>query len=85
MRVIQRDGTGLAYAESGGGDPTFVFVHGWTCNHTHFAPQVAHFAKDHRVVAVDLRGHGASDTPVQRYTVQGFADDVVWICKQADV
>jgi pimeloyl-ACP methyl ester carboxylesterase len=85
MRVIERDETALAYFESGTGDPTFVFVHGWTCNHTHFAPQIAHFAKDHRVVAVDLPGHGASDAPVQRYTVTGFADDVVWLCEQADV
>ena len=63
-------------------DPPFVFVHGWTCNHTHFAPQIEHFAKDHRVVAVDLRGHGASGAPTQAYTVAAFADDVVWLCDE---
>ena len=62
-----------------------VFVHGWTCNHTHFAPQVAHFATDHRVLAVDLRGHGASDAPEQRYTVTAFADDVAWLCTETGV
>jgi pimeloyl-ACP methyl ester carboxylesterase len=85
MRVVHRDATALAYAESGAGDPPLVFVHGWTCNHTHFAPQFSHFEKDHRVVAVDLRGHGASDAPEQRYTVTAFADDVAWLCEQADV
>ena len=74
------DGTTLAHLDTGVGDPPFVFVHGWTCNHTHFAPQIAHFAAEHRVVAVDLRGHGASDAPEQRYTVTAFADDVAWLC-----
>ena len=76
LREVRRDGTALAYAEAGVGAPTLVFVHGWTCNRTHFAPQVAQFAPRHRVIAVDLRGHGASDAPEQRYTISGFADDV---------
>src|SRR5207245_8301950 len=80
MPTIDRDGVKLFYEASGSGDPPFVFVHGWTCNHTHFAPQIEHFAKDHRVVAVDLRGHGASGAPTQPYTVAAFADDVVWLC-----
>ena len=75
----------LAYEEAGTGDPPFVFVHGWTCNHRDFAPQVEHFGRRHRVIAVDLRGHGASDAPQQRYTVPGFADDVAWLCAQLGV
>jgi pimeloyl-ACP methyl ester carboxylesterase len=81
----QRDGVALAYEESGRGAPPFVFVHGWTCNHTHFAPLTEHFATRHRVVAVDLRGHGSSDKPEQTYTVQGFADDVAWLCRELHI
>ena len=85
MPTLDRDGTNLAYEESGAGDPPFVFVHGWTCNRTHFAPQVEHFQERHRVLAVDLRGHGDSDKPQQRYTVPGLADDVAWLCAEAHV
>jgi pimeloyl-ACP methyl ester carboxylesterase len=61
-------------------------VHGWCCDHTYFAPQVKHFAeRDHRVVAVDLRGHGKSDKPHQRYAMQDFADDLAWMCQHLEL
>ena len=75
----------LAYEEVGTGDPPFVFVHGWTCSHDDFAPQVDHFGQRHRVVALDLRGHGASGAPQQPYTVPDFADDVAWLSAQIGV
>jgi len=45
-------------------------------------PQIAHFGQTRRVVAVDLRGHGASDAPEQEYIMAGFADDIAWQCAQ---
>ena len=85
MGTLDRDGVGLHYEEIGSGDPPFVFVHGWCCNHTYFAPQIEQFSKSHRVVAIDLRGHGASDKPEQDYTVTGFADDVAWMCRELNI
>jgi pimeloyl-ACP methyl ester carboxylesterase len=82
MRTLMRDGISLAYQESGSGEPPFLFVHGWACDHTYFAPQVDRFSRDHRTVAVDLRGHGASDKPHQEYTIDGFADDLAWLCEE---
>jgi pimeloyl-ACP methyl ester carboxylesterase len=40
------------------------------------------FSSAHRVVAVDLRGHGESDAPSERYTVRLFADDLASTCTQ---
>ncbi|MEJ0017769.1 MAG: alpha/beta hydrolase [Acetobacteraceae bacterium] len=78
---MSRDGVALFYQEAAGDGPPVLLVHGWSCNHSHFAPQFEHFAaRGHRVVAVDLRGHGRSDRPEQEYTMLGFADDLAWLC-----
>ncbi len=77
-----RDGVALDYEETGHGAPSLVFVHGLACHRGFWAAQVAHFAHTHRVLAVDLRGHGGSDAPAQRYTMQGLADDLAWTCAQ---
>jgi pimeloyl-ACP methyl ester carboxylesterase len=77
FRSAKVNGVNLRYVEAGTGDPTILFVHGWTCNLTDWRFQLDEFAEEHRVVALDLRGHGKSDKPDQDYTIDGFADDVV--------
>jgi pimeloyl-ACP methyl ester carboxylesterase len=62
-----------------------VLVHGIACHRAFMAPQVRFLRARHRVVAIDLRGHGDSDAPRQRYTIQALADDVGWICEQLDL
>ena len=75
------DGTVLWHDEEGSGGPALVFVHGFGCDHTNFEPQMRHFSPGRRVISVDLRGHGRSDAPEQDYTIDGFADDVAWVCQ----
>src|SRR5215469_6325777 len=53
----------LAYDVAGAGDPPMIFVHGWCCDRSHFAPQVTHFSASHAVATMDLRGHGESSAP----------------------
>jgi pimeloyl-ACP methyl ester carboxylesterase len=82
MARLVRDGVTLAYEESGRGDPPLVLVHGLACNRGFWPSQVEHFAARNRVIAVDLRGHGESDAPEQRYPMQALADDLAWTCEQ---
>ncbi|GIX48317.1 MAG: 3-oxoadipate enol-lactone hydrolase [Candidatus Tectimicrobiota bacterium] len=72
----------LAYEDRGAGKPAFVFVHGWTCNRSFFAPQAEYFARRHRVVSVDLRGHGDSDKPQGEYSIATYADDLAYLIGQ---
>ncbi len=86
MQSLRREGVDLFYEEAQGDDPSVLLVHGWCCDHSYFAPQVEYFAnRGHRVVAVDLRGHGRSDKPRQTYTMQVFADDLAWVCERLEL
>jgi len=79
MPTIAHNGTKLAFENGGAGGPAFVFVHGTSCDRSFFAPQAEHFARQHRVVSVDLRGHGESDKPSGPYPIAAYADDLAYI------
>lgn len=70
----------LAYEEHGVGAPPLVFVPGWCCDRTLFAPQVDHFRRTHRVVALDPRGCGASPVTEDGYDIPSLAADVGALC-----
>ena len=77
----------VAYDVAGAGtQPPLVFVHGWCCDRSHFEEQFAHFASDHQVAALDLRGHGESDAAVPgsgNYSVEALAHDVRAVTEDA--
>ncbi len=76
------DGTRIAYVTAGTDAPALVFVHGWSCDKSYWDPQFRFFAATHRVVAIDLAGHGASDTTRREWTVESYADDVAAVVMQ---
>ena len=79
-------GLRLAYDAAGAGDPAMIFIHGWCCDRSYFAPQFEHFASGHAVVAMDLRGHGESGRPAARpggYAMDVMADDVLSVAGAA--
>ena len=60
------------------GGPLLLFVHGWTCRRTYWAPQLAYFGTTHAVAAPDLPGHGDSGIGDRsRWDVEAFALDIV--------
>jgi pimeloyl-ACP methyl ester carboxylesterase len=85
MELSVREGVRLFHARGGQGSASFVFIHGGLGNHSHFAPQLEYFGRGHRYLAPDLRGHGRSDAPVQPYSIEGFAEDVAFVCEQEGV
>jgi pimeloyl-ACP methyl ester carboxylesterase len=84
--VDSPDGIRLAYESGGTAGPSLLFLHGWSCDRSYFAPQMSHFAKDHTVVAPDLRGHGDSGRPdpkIGRYDMNTLVDDVLAVARDA--
>jgi pimeloyl-ACP methyl ester carboxylesterase len=68
--------------ESWGAGPALACCHAFATDRTMWAPQIACFARTHRVVTFDQRGSGESDHPVPApgepdpYTIDTFAEDL---------
>jgi pimeloyl-ACP methyl ester carboxylesterase len=70
------DGVPIHFTVSGAGSPALVFVHGWAIDGRYWDHQVPVFARTHRVVTLDLAGHGRSGRERKDWTVEAFAQDV---------
>jgi len=69
-----------------GSGPPVVLVHGWSLSHEVFDRQIRVLAEaGRRVVAVDVRGHGASDAPLGDYDIERLAADVVAVMAHFDL
>src|SRR3954469_17056476 len=58
---------------------TLVFVHGFGGQATQWRYQLRHFAAANRVIAVDLRGHGRSESAVGSYTMEEIQRDLAQV------
>ncbi len=75
--VPSKDGTPISYETYGVGEPSLVFVHGWSCDARYWRAQLPHFSKSHRVVVLDLAGHGHSGSKRSLYSMKAFGEDVL--------
>jgi pimeloyl-ACP methyl ester carboxylesterase len=73
--------SGLSYDAAGMGDPALLFLHGWCGNRSYFAAQFDFFSDTHRVVTVDLPGHGASAVP-KEYSIEAFASETAELARE---
>ena len=79
------DGVKISYDAQGTGQPVLVFVHGWSCSREYWKEQVAHFAKKHKVVTIDLAGHGQSGLSRKDYTIEAFGKDVTAVAEKLNL
>ncbi len=63
-------------------DTALVFIHEWLCNQTYWENQIQYFSTSHRVVTLDLAGHGRSGDDRKQYTLDLYADDVMAVIKK---
>lgn len=80
--ALSWDSLPIAYDVRGAGEPTLVFVHCWACDRTFWRGQLDTLAATHRVVALDLAGHGASGKARASWTLAGLAADVQVVADQ---
>jgi len=79
-----RDGSQITFEVSGTGSPSLAFVHGWSCDRSYWDDQITEFSKTHRVISVDLAGHGRSSKDRTTWSIGEFARDVVAVLAATD-
>jgi pimeloyl-ACP methyl ester carboxylesterase len=65
------DGRAVNYVELGSGPP-ILFIHGLGGCWQNWLENLLEFARDHRVVAVDLPGFGESEMPREKISISGY-------------
>jgi 3-oxoadipate enol-lactonase len=66
----------IHYVEEGKG-PAVVFVHELGMDHTSYAAQFEDLPDNYRCIALDMRGHGRSDTPPGPWSMQDIVVDLI--------
>jgi pimeloyl-ACP methyl ester carboxylesterase len=77
-------GITLDYDDVGSGSPVLL-IHGFPFDRRIWEAQIAGLSKQLRVVAPDLRGHGASDAPPGPYSMEAFARDLFGLMDHAGI
>lgn len=87
--IRSTDGTRLAtYSAGDPGNPAILLIHGWAQHSACWQPLIDRLADRYHLVAMDLRGHGASDKPedAAAYTdTQLWGDDVAAVIAAHDL
>jgi pimeloyl-ACP methyl ester carboxylesterase len=80
-RWVEVDGRPVNVVDLGEGPPV-VFVHGLSGCWQNWLEQLPEFARDHRVIAMDLPGFGESAMPEEKITISGYGR---WLDRFFDV
>lgn len=83
-QLTTADQTSIAYTDSGGDGRAVLFVHGITESSASWDPILDQLRVDHRVITMDLRGHGQSGK-AERYDLEAMAGDVVAVVQTLDL
>lgn len=84
MPTVSVDDGEIFYTEHGDG-PAVLLVHGWGCDGNDWSWLASDLSADHRVICVDLRGHGRSSAGVDRYGPRVLAEDLAAVLEHVCV
>lgn len=72
QRWVEVAGAPVNVIDIGSGERTVVMIHGLGGSWVNFLENIPFFARDHRVIAMDLPGFGDSPMPVDEISIRGY-------------
>jgi pimeloyl-ACP methyl ester carboxylesterase len=82
---VDLDGVTIRYLDNGGAGPVLLCLHGTSMTAHAWGHLGASLRDCARVIAVDMRGHGASDRPDTDYTIAEMAGDIRRLAEALDL
>lgn len=65
----------------GKGEPAVVLIHGWACDSNYWNAQIEALKTRYTVVAVNLAGHGASESNRKDWSMANYGQDVASVTR----
>jgi len=75
VRVQDRWINVLDYGE-GDDRPPIIFIHGLSGCWQNWLENIPHFARTHRIIAIDLPGFGESEMPAEKISMKAYAETI---------
>lgn len=87
LNRIEIDGTSVNYVDIGeqGEHRPIVFVHGLSGQWQNWLENIPRFSQERRVVAMDLPGHGLSEMPRDKISIELYGNFVADLCRRLDL
>jgi pimeloyl-ACP methyl ester carboxylesterase len=77
MPDVLSHGTRLDFDDRGQGEPALLFLPGWCGSRRVFDQLVGTCARSRRILSLDWRGHGASESPAADFGASELVDDAL--------
>jgi pimeloyl-ACP methyl ester carboxylesterase len=84
LRRVELPGADVNYVDLGEGEP-ILFVHGLAGCWRNWLENIPHFARDHRVIALDLPGFGDSPMPSWEITMAAYGQLIHDFCEKLEL
>jgi pimeloyl-ACP methyl ester carboxylesterase len=79
------NGLRINYEDLGHGEPALLLMSAWCMSHAGFAQLPIKCAKNRRVLALDWRGHGQSESPIDDFGADDLLEDALAVIKASGV
>ena len=84
LRWVRIQDRWMNIIDMGSGEPV-IFIHGLSGCWQNWLEQLPLFARDHRVIAVDLPGFGQSEMPIKEISISCYAEAIDELMEEMDI